>query len=188
MKQRIWDAIDTGLLNAGDAARDVLQQVIYQNVYSYGASPWAMQKRRYADGGLGDTNNMIASVNGVGSAGRTHELQVENFAGLQDYGPNFRGASLGIGPSPAKGHYAARLDEIVETGNPSYRQPGPRPFYKDAEKQLVDGGVVTGEIAAALIAAGFEVIFTTSGTYKVDLSQTKAFTGWSGNGNYWTDL
>lgn len=152
MMQKAWDAIDVGLLKAGDAGKDVLQQVIYNNVYSYAPSVYAEMKRRYDNGGLGDTGNMIVSVTG------DHELQIENFAGLQDYGPNFRGASLGIGPSPAKGHYDARLDEIVETGDPSYRQPGPRPFYKDAEKQLVDGGIVEGEIAGALMDAGFEVL------------------------------
>lgn len=157
MMNRAWNAIDAGLLKAGEAAQDVLQKVMDENVYSYQASPYAMYKRRKDAGGLKDKGNIIATVIDVGSSGRTHELQVEDFAGLQDYGPNFRGSHIGIGPSPAAGHYAARLDEIVETGDPSYRQPGPRPFYKDAEKQLVDGGIVEGEIAGALIAAGFEL-------------------------------
>lgn len=150
---KAWDAIDAALAGPiGESAQDFLQQTIYAKVYSYPATAWAMMKRRYDNGGLGDKGNMIVSVSG------DHELQVENFAGLQDYGPNFRGASLGIGPSPAIGHYAARLDEIVETGNPSYRQPGPRPFYQEAEKEIVSSGVVDGELASALMAAGFEVI------------------------------
>lgn len=158
MMNRAWDAIDAGLLKAGEAAQDVLQKVMDENVYSYQASPYAMYKRRKDAGGLKDKGNIIATVIDVGSSGRTHELQVEDFAGLQDYGPNFRGPSVNtFGPSPAAGHYAARLDKIVETGDPSYRQPGPRPFYKDAEKQLVDGGIAEGEIAGALIAAGFEL-------------------------------
>lgn len=157
--ERAWNVIDAALAGeVGDAAKDVLQKTIYDNVYSYQPTAWAEMKRRYDNGGLGDKNNMIASVIDVGTAGRTHELQVENFAGLQDYGPNFRGAGIAFGPAPAASHTSARLDEIVETGNASYRQPGPRPFYKDAEKMLVDGGIVEGELAAALIRAGFELI------------------------------
>lgn len=156
---RIWTAIDAGLLDAGEDAKGVLQDVIYDKVYSYRASPWALGKRRYDDGGLGDTRNMIVSVSDVGKAGRTHELQVENFAGLQDTGPNFRGVSTGVGPSPVStpGYYGGRLDEIVETGDRAYRQPGPRPFYRDAEKILVENGHVTNAIRAELIWAGFEV-------------------------------
>lgn len=156
MMTRAWNAIDEALLNGvGESARDVMQQFVYDNVYSYQASWWAMQKRRYADGGLGDKDNMIVSLSETNGA---HELQVENFAGLQDYGPNFRGGFNGIGPSPAPGHYAARLDRIVEEGDPAYRQPGPRPFYADTEKFLVNNGIVDNEITSALVRAGFEVI------------------------------
>lgn len=156
MMSRAWNAIDEALLNGvGESAKDIMQQFIYDNVYSYQASHWAMVKRRYADGGLGDTRNMIASV--VETDGM-HELQVENFAGLQDYGPNFRGTSTGMGPSPAPGHYAARLDRIVEEGDRAYRQPGPRPFYADTERFLVQNGIVDSEIESALIRAGFDVI------------------------------
>lgn len=159
MMNRAWNAIDEALLTGvGESAKDVMQQMIYDRVYSYPASEWALYKRRYDDGGLGDKENMIASVKDVGSSGRTHELQVENFAGLQDYGPNFRGVFIGIGPSPAPGHYAARLDEIVETGDPAYRQPYPRPFYAATEKFLVDSGIVENEIKSGLIMAGFEII------------------------------
>lgn len=157
MMTRAWNAIDKGLLDAGEDAKDVLQNVIYEKVYSYPASYWAQAKRRYDNGGLGDKMNMIASVNDVGKSGRYHELQIENFAGLQDYGPNFRGPGTDFGPAPAPGHYAARLDEIVETGDPAYRQPFPRPFYKDAETQIANGGVVTGNLVSALIDAGFTV-------------------------------
>lgn len=157
MMNRAWNVIDAALANeVGEAAKDVLQETIYQNVYSYQPSVWAEMKRRYDSGGLGDRNNMIASVNDVGTAGRTHELQVQTFAGLQDYGPNFRGGFIGIGPSMPTGGLG-HLDEIVETGDPSYRQPGPRPFYADAEKMLVNSGIVEGELAAALLRAGFEI-------------------------------
>ena len=157
MKNRIWNAIDKGLLDSGEDAKDVLQNVIYQNVYTYPASGWALMKRRKSEGGLGDKRNMIASVNDVGKSGRYHELQVENFSGIQDYGPNFRGPGIAFGPAPAASHYSARLDEIVETGDKAWRQPYPRPFYKDAETQLINGGIVSGNIVAALIDAGFTV-------------------------------
>ena len=85
MMDRAWNAIDAGLLRAGEAGREVLQESIYRNVYSYYPSAWAERRRRYDNGGLGDTNNMIASVVDVGTAGRTHELQLEDFSGLQDY-------------------------------------------------------------------------------------------------------
>lgn len=157
MKNRIWNAIDKGLLDAGEDAKDVLQAVIYRNVYSYPASPYAMMKRRYDDGGLGDKQNMIASVSDVGKSGRYHELQIENFAGLQDHGPNFRGGFTGIGPEFNISSIGARLDEIVETGDAAWRQPFPRPFYQDAEKEIANGGVVTGNLVSALIDAGFTV-------------------------------
>lgn len=155
LKTRIWNAIDKGLLDAGEDAKDVLRQKIYDNVYSYQASPLAMRKRRYDNGGLGDTRNMVASVIDVGKSGRYDELQVEDFAGFQDIGSNFRGSHIGIGPSAAPTE--DRLDEVVETGRTDYRQPGPRPFYKDAEEELFNGGVVTGRLVTALIEAGFEV-------------------------------
>lgn len=157
MKQRIWDAIDKGLLDAGEDAKDVLQNVIYENVYSYPASYWAQAKRRYDNGGLGEKENMIASVSDAGKSGRYHELQVEDFAGFQDHGPNFRGGFTGTGPEFNTASIGARLDEVVETGDPAWRQPFPRPFYKDAETQLVNGGVVTGNIVSALVDAGFTV-------------------------------
>lgn len=152
---QIMSAVDAGLLETGDQGKDVLQSVIYENVYSYPASTWAMRKRRYDDGGLGDKNNMIPSVTDVDS--RTRELQIENFAGLQDYGSNFRGDYNPGGYGPAPKVWGDRLDEIVETGDKSYRQPYPRPFYKDAEKQIVDGGLADGCIASALLEAGFDV-------------------------------
>ena len=157
MKVKIWNAIDSALLyGLQEEAKPIIETVMQRNVYDYPASPWAIAKRRKWDGGLGDAeNSFVPTVIEVDD--NTHELDMENFAGLQDYGPNFRGVHIGTGPSPAAGHYAARLDEIVETGDPAYRQPYPRPFYKDIETQLVKSGKASRQIRYELIWAGFEV-------------------------------
>lgn len=158
MVERAWDAIDYALAgNIAEGVKDILQETIFKNVYAYPASVWAMEKRRYDDGGLGERENMIATVIDIGSAGRTDELQVESFAGFQDIGPNFRGGFVGIGPEFNTGSIGARLDEVVETGDPTWRQPYPRPFYKEAEKKLVDSGYIERELRYRLVYAGFEV-------------------------------
>ena len=176
MKNRIWDAIQIGLLRAGDDAKEILQLKMYENVYSYQASALAMEKRRYDDGGLGDKSNMVASVVDIGKAERYKELQIEDFAGFQDYGPNTRsfysGAVGSIGPmmnlqdrsgtaqeTARKYGVSAgdRLDRVVTEGDRNYHQPGPRPFYEPTEKELANGGVVSGQIVGALMDAGFTV-------------------------------
>ena len=139
MKVKIWNAIDSALLyGLQEEAKPVIKDVLGKNVYSYGATPWAMKTRRYDNGGLYDAeNNIISSVIDVDDS--THELNMEDIAGFQH-------------PAPAE-----RLDEVIESGNPNYRQPYPRPFYKDIETQLVKSGIASRQIRYELIWAGFEV-------------------------------
>lgn len=138
MKQKMWNAIDAALIDGTvEESRAIIREVLGKNVYSYSGTPQAMRSRRYENGGLYDTNNIISSVIDIDES--THELDMENIAGFQH-------------PAPA-----SRLDEIIESGNENYRQPYPRPFYRDIEKAIIASGKASRQIRYELIFAGFEV-------------------------------
>lgn len=168
MMGKAMNAIEDALGgNIAGYAMQTLQEVMKQNVYSYQASPWAMRKRRGDMGGLADISNMNASVSGADQKKHSGlELTVESLAGLQGLGDitprNLLEDSWGGNDALAKNIAASRaggvrLDRIVESGSAAYHQPGPRPFYKDAERQVVESGAVTWYLTEALIGAGFEV-------------------------------
>lgn len=149
-----------------DAAKQVLQATMVQNVYSYQASPWAMRKRRGDWGGLADTYEMSAGVTDASTPFHSKfDLQIESLAGLQGLGDGYSsGADYDWGPDDAFERNAAqwkasstRLDEIVETGNKAYHQPYPRPFYAEAEKTIISIKLVDRGLYNALTAAGFTV-------------------------------
>lgn len=99
--------------------RDKLLQKIKekaeQNVYSYGATPWAMSSRR---GMIGDVGNMeIVS----GGGGGEFYLRITNITQLQNPG-------------------GADESDVVEGGWENYRQPGPREFMNPALEEFVGSG------------------------------------------------
>ena len=86
-----------------------------QNVYSYGASGWAMSSRR---GMIGDVGNMEIET---GGGGNNFYLRITNVTQLQHPG-------------------GADESDVVEGGWSNYRQPGPREFMNPALDEFVGSG------------------------------------------------
>lgn len=130
LESDLEDILQNEVLNTVDS---ILGRQIYEQVYTYQATPKAMESRRYDEGGLFDPDNIVSHV----KPGLT--LIVENDAPFQD----------------GKPHKDA-LSDVVEFALPRYRQPGPRPFIRETQKELAAG---EGEKAVlnGLEARGYEV-------------------------------
>lgn len=94
----------------------IMSQQLYEQVYRYPASPQAEKQRRYDNGGLWDPDNIVSRV----EPGLV--LVVEDIAPFQD----------------GKTH-KDDLSDVVEFGIGGYRQPGPRPFVRETQKELAAG-------------------------------------------------
>lgn len=86
-----------------------------ENVYSYGATAWAMSSRR---GLIADKNNMVIET---GGGGGKYYLRITNATQLQHPG-------------------GADESDVVEGGWENFRQPGPRPFMQVALDDFVGSG------------------------------------------------
>ncbi len=116
MKERLEDAIDSALLtDVAEEVKDIMVSNLDSIVYSYSATPQAMATRRY-DGGLRGKYHMAASLP------EKHTLVVENTAGMQG------------------GAASRALSDVVNDGDPAYRQPGARPFVSATEREAVASG------------------------------------------------
>lgn len=102
-------------------------------VYSYPASPRAMQSRRY---GIGDPQEMSSWVS-------EHELVIQNHVHLQ-------------GGEPGEA-------DIVQEGYANYRQPYARPFMEAALNKYISDGEADEGLASTLRSMGFEVEVTSEG-------------------------
>lgn len=100
-----------------------------ENVYSYDAAPHFMAKRR---GEIGGRENMLTDVYGT-------TLVLKNKTVLQNGEPN-------------------EVD-IVESGNPAWHQPGPRPFMEEGLQNYVGSGKAEADLYQELFARGFSFIF-----------------------------
>lgn len=120
---------------AAEEVKDIMQEQLDEEVYSYPASEMAMSSRRYEDGGLKDRANMVAHV----EPGLT--LVVENVAPFQN-------SQLNHTDNPA-------LSDVVEKGLPGYDQPGARPFVSATETECVTSGRVLNSINSGLTARGY---------------------------------
>ncbi len=126
-------AIQNGLRdNVADGLKKAIQSEAKDKVYSYQATPSAMNRRRKDNGGLIDDVTMLTSVDGL-------TLTLENTAEPQH--------ASGIPLTP-----------IVEGGWSRWHQPGPREFMDQACGKYVDNGGADSDLADALRGAGFEVI------------------------------
>lgn len=103
-----------------DEVRATMLIKTFDEVYSYDASPKAMESRRMEAGGLGDWDQIRAQVkeDGAGTV-----LEVWNAAPFQD--GRLHGVSLA---------------HVVETGMRSFRQPYPRPFTARTQAEVVSAG------------------------------------------------
>lgn len=106
------EAINGGLR---DGLLRKIKEKAEQNVYSYGASGWAMSSRR---GMIGDIGNMEIES---GGGGGQFFLRVTNVTQLQHPG-------------------GADESDVVEGGWSNYRQPGPREFMNPALDEFVGSG------------------------------------------------
>lgn len=130
------DLNDVLLGEATEAVKDVMQEKLAENVYSYEASEQAMATRRYEEGGLYDRENMVSHV----EPGLT--LVVENIAKFQDAPLNSRGKDL---------------SDVVQEGLSSYNQPYPRPFTADTESECISRGNVLQAINEGLRKKGYTI-------------------------------
>lgn len=109
---------DTMLQEVTDETIKAIQESLYEEVYSYPASPMAMASRRYEKGGLADPCNMFSTYDN-----ETGVLEVMDIAPFQE-------GDIGGGLS---------LTEVVEDGDAGFGQPYPRPFIQKAEDKISAG-------------------------------------------------
>lgn len=103
-----------------DEVRATMLIKTFDEVYSYDASPEAMESRRMEAGGLGDWDQIRAQVK---EEGPSAALEVWNAAPFQD------GRQHGVS-----------LTHVVETGSRSFRQPYPRPFIAGTQAEAIASG------------------------------------------------
>lgn len=118
-----------------EEVKDIMEEQTELQVYSYEASAMAMRTRRVDGGGLGDRRNMLHSVE-PGEGGVL--LTVQDAAPFQD------GVSRGVS-----------LAHVVETGDPAFRQPCPRPFVAGTEAEAVASGRAYTALMDGLKRNGF---------------------------------
>lgn len=142
---RLDVAIGSALENeVADSVKAKMQDVLDCEVYSYDASSYFMGTRRYDNGGLRDTANMISKVENFDT------LFVENIAPSQ----SLWGA-----------HTPIDLPTMVEEGWPDYADGsgqiamggyrGAHAFHADTERQAVESGAVEIALRSGLKRQGF---------------------------------
>lgn len=127
------DLEDILLNNVAPEVDSVMSSKLWDTVYSYQATPKAMESRRYDDGGLWDPDNIVSHV----EPGLV--LVVENVAPFQD----------------GRKHDEA-LPDVVEQGLKKYRQPGPRPFISETEDEVVSSGRAAKAVMEGLKQKGYK--------------------------------
>lgn len=113
-------AVDALEHEVADEVRATMLIKTFDEVYSYQATPLAMDSRRMEAGGLGDWDHIRAQVREEPS-GAT--LEVWNAAPFQD--GQLHGVSLA---------------HVVETGDKGFRQPYPRPFTAKTQAEVLSSG------------------------------------------------
>lgn len=103
-----------------DEVRATMLIKAFEEVYSYQATPMAMETRRMEAGGLEDWDQIRAEVK---EGGPSATLEVWNAAPFQD------GRRHGVS-----------LVHVVETGDKSFRQPYPRPFTAKTQAEVLSSG------------------------------------------------
>ncbi|WP_251318621.1 hypothetical protein [Flintibacter muris] len=141
------DKYKTFLSKVSQAAADSLEHEVanevratmiikaLDEVYSYDASPMAMDSRRMEAGGLGDWDQIRAEVK-----------EEENFAALEVWNTApFQDGRL----------YGVSLAHVVETGAASFRQPYPRPFTAKTQAEVLSSGRAYQALKKGLTRNGF---------------------------------
>lgn len=94
-----------------DYVFEVEKRMIYDYVYSYEASDWAMSKRRYENGGLADIDNMEA-IEVLDNNAIIYVNNTESQDGIESTN-------------------SLTEAEAIETGDSDWNQPYERPFTKE---------------------------------------------------------
>lgn len=128
-------AADSLKHEVADEVRATMLIKVFDEVYSYDASPMAMESRRMEAGGLGDWDQIRAEVT---SSQSEATLEVWNAAPFQD--GQLRSVSLA---------------HVVETGAPSFRQPYPRPFTAKTQAEVLSSGRALQAFKTGLKRHGF---------------------------------
>ena len=124
---RVESAVGNALkAEVAEAVKDVMENQLEHQVYSYEASAEAMATRRLDSGGLLDRQFMVSDVTQTASipmGAREAEFELT----LEDTAP-FQGTQV-------KGK---ALSDVVEKGIEGFNQPGPRPFVAGTQEQATD--------------------------------------------------
>ena len=129
IKPQIDSAVNAALPRLAEELIKSLDDAAKEEVYSYEASPEAMEARRYT----------IASEDNMDITPGDYEVEIENEAVMQCGAPN-------------------EVRMVEEGWGGKYRQPGPRPFMQQGLDRFIDSGMGEDMLASALRGAGFTVI------------------------------
>mgnify|MGYP006935607499 FL=1 len=127
IRSQAQSAIASAQPELADGLKKAIKRSADERVYSYSASPEAMEKRRYQ---LGGESNLYAVIS-------DDSVEITNETTLQEH------------PDEAETPW-------VESGY-SQGPAGPRPFMEEALRDFVDSSEAEAIVASALLAAGFEV-------------------------------
>lgn len=127
IRSRIQSAIASAQPELAGGLKQAVQRSADERVYSYAASEKALAKRRYQ---LGADSNLYAVIG-------DESVEITNETTLQD-------------------HPGEPETPWVESGH-EQGPAGPRPFMEEALRDFIDSSEAEAIVAAALLAAGFEV-------------------------------
>lgn len=129
IKPQIDSAVNAALPRLAEELIKSLNDAATDEVYSYEASPEAMEARRYT----------IASEDNMMITPENYQVEIENAAVMQSGEAN-------------------EVRMVEEGWGGKYRQPGPRPFMQQGLDRFIDSGMGEDMLASALRGAGFTVI------------------------------
>lgn len=129
IKPQIDSAVNYALPRLAEELIKSLDDAATEEVYSYEASPEAMEVRRYS----------IASEDNMEIIPGNYEVEIENGAVMQSGEAN-------------------EVKMVEEGWGGKYRQPGPRPFMQQGLDRFIDSGMGEDMLASALRGAGFTVV------------------------------
>lgn len=134
----IFDTLDS---DVAEMVKDIMEQKLTANVYSYQASETAMNSRRYDDGGLLDRENMVGSVE-YDPSQHAYVLTVSDEAPFQEEKDSSKGDDL---------------SDVVQIPIQGYNQPGPRPFTQPTEDECISSGRALEAFNAGMRRRGHEI-------------------------------
>lgn len=127
IRSRIQSAVASAQSELAAGLKAAIRRSADERVYSYEASPWAMERRRYQ---LGADNNLSAVIS-------DDSVEIANETTLQTNG-------------------SEPETPWIESGY-RQGDAGPRPFMEEALRDFVDSSEAEAIVVSALLAAGFEI-------------------------------